>query len=69
MRIFLLSAAVVCAVVSAGLIWGWGFLFFDERAYRQHSTGWLAVGAASFAAAFHPWVDKIESRASRWYER
>lgn len=69
LRSVLLTVAVVSAVVAAGLIAGWGFWFFDDRAWRQHSNAWGWWGAACFASAFHPWVDKAEARANRWYHR
>lgn len=60
MRTALLSLAVIFAVMAAGLIWGWDFWVFDDRGWRQHAHGWFALGAACFAAAFHPLVNRLD---------
>lgn len=62
MRTFLLAASVALALVAAGLIFGWGFLFLDEPGYQKDAAGWLALSAAAFALSFHPWVEDLDRR-------
>lgn len=57
-RTFLLTAAVVCAVLAAGLLFKWGFWIFDELEWQADALGWLALAVASFAASSHPWADR-----------
>lgn len=64
MRTFLIALAVVLAVVAAGLVFAWGFLFFDEPGYQKDAAGWLALSAAAFALSFHPWVAELDRRAT-----
>lgn len=57
-RTFLVSAAVVLAVLAAGLLFRWGFWIFDDLDWQADALGFLALAFASFAASFHPWTDR-----------
>lgn len=64
-RYALVTLAVVCALLCAGLIFGWGFWIFDNREWRQHSTAWLAWAVAFFAASVHPLADHADDALNR----
>lgn len=65
MRVFLVSLAVVLAVCTAGLVWGWGFWIFDDPAWRADYRAWEVLSIAAFAASFHPWA----GAADVWIDR
>lgn len=61
----LLTLAVVCAVVSAGLTFGWGFSIFDNPEWRRHATAWLGWSLAAGWASFHPFATSLNNTLHR----
>lgn len=66
MRFALLTAAVLCAVLSAALVFGWPFLIFDDWGWRKDWNGWLAASVALFAFSYHPFADAADDRLDRF---
>lgn len=66
---FLLTLAVCCGLLAAGLVFGWGFGVFDDPAWQRDALGWLAMSVAAFAASHHPavyWLDShLDGRGGR----
>lgn len=66
MRTFLLTAAVLAALIAAGLVWGWGFGVLDDPAWRADAPAWGWLSVALFAASGHPAADAIDGAARRY---
>ena len=60
MRPFLLTVSILCGLVTAGLVFGWGFGIFDDPGWQKDALGWVGFSIAAFVASTHPltiWID------------
>jgi hypothetical protein len=64
-RTFFLTLAVLFAVIATGLLFGWGFWFFDDPAWREDALGWVPASIGCFAFACHTLPAKFDERYHR----